>query len=409
MPVIISSPPPLSLQGDTTVGATMQTQLRDRHGAPAFLLHTYLQERHWCDRGLIGPDPGIRFNYRIGRFLKSYLYWLPWNDNYYYLQGQGYWVLSNWCLFDRTSKEHYRDIAERSSLQMIAQQRDDGAWGYPNREWKGRVATAEGTWAALGLLESYAHTENSQFLESAVRWYRFLIDSIGFQQVGDQLAVNYFSHHTEERVPNNTAFVLRFLAELHKATHDQRYLHHSEELLNFLSAVQRPNGEIPYTIERTTSHPLRLHFQCYQYNAFQCLDLLRYYEISQNHRVVPLIARMVAFLSNGIATDGHALYECGNTYRRVTYHTAAVAAALAQASRLEGIDYAAIAQRAYSYVLAQQSARGGFPHSLGDYRLLRDHRSYPRYLSMILYHLLLPGSRTVSRFNKREKAHGVVR
>lgn len=409
MPVITSQLPLLSLQRSAANGATIQRQLRDRHGAPAFLLHTYLQDHHWCEQRLTGPDPGIRFNYRLGRFLKSYLRWLSWDDDYYYLQAQGYWVLSNWCLFDRTGKQQYRDIAERCSMQIIAQQHGDGAWEYPNREWKGRIATAEGTWAALGLLDSYAHTKDPQFLDSAVRWHQFLRDTIGFQRVGDQLAVNYFANRADERVPNNTAFVLRFLAELQKATNDSRYLQPAEELLNFLSAVQQPNGEFPYTVEGSALRTPRLHFQCYQYNAFQCLDLLRYYEISRNETIVPLITRTAAFLSNGIAPDGHALYECGNTYRRVTYHTAAVAAALVQAGLINGIDYSAVAQRAYAYVLAQQNTHGSFAHSRGDYHVLSDHRSYPRYLSMILYHLLLPGSRALRRAPSKEDTHRLVR
>ena len=46
------------------------------------------------------------------------------------------------------------------------------------------------------------------------------------------------------------------------------------------------------------------------------------------------------------------------------------------------------AARAYRYVLALQRRDGSFPHSRGDYRLLSDERAYPRYLAMILLHLL---------------------
>lgn len=388
--------------------ATRETQGHLSHLESAIRLHTYLSERHWREHGLLGPDPGIRFNYRLGRFIKSYLSWLPWNDDYYYLQAQGYWTLGNWRLFVHTGEQHYANIAEQCSLQMITHQRSDGAWEYPNHEWKGRIATAEGTWAALGLLESYQQTKDTRFLESALRWYQFLCESIGFHRVGNQLAVNYFSHSTAERVPNNTAFVLRFLAELHQATGDDKYLQPSEELLNFLHAAQQPSGEFPYTVEQTTPTPLRLHFQCYQYHAFQCLDLLRYYEISRNINVVPLITQAATFLSHSLAPDGHVFYECDQTSRRVTYHTAAVAAALSQIEVLGELQYRTLAQRAYTYIHAQQHEDGSFSHSANDYHLLGDSRSYPRYLSMILYHLLLAESRMVTRNYQKEETHLAV-
>ncbi len=400
---------PLSTHDSTATGKMQRTPAQHRHVEPALRLHAYLQEHHWNGQTLSGPDPGIRFNYRLGRFAKSYLRWLPWNDDYYYLQAQGYWALSNWCLFEQTGEQHYYEVANRCSVQMRAQQRDDGAWEYPNREWTGRIATAEGTWAALGLLESYRHTRDPQFLDSALRWHRFLLETIGFQRNGDQLAVNYFAHRADERVPNNTVFVLRFLAELSNATHDDTYLNPVAELLNFLRFVQQPNGEFPYTVAGAAPCTPRLHFQCYQYNAFQCLDLLRYYEISQDSAVVPLVTRVAAFLSSGVATDGHALYECGNSYRQVTYHAAAVAAALTRADQIEDGNYAAVARRAYAYVLDRQRENGSFSYSHGDYRLLSDQRSYPRYLSMILYHLLLPNSRSVTLDLRKGDTHVPVR
>src|SRR5262245_57169697 len=143
-------------------------------------LNQYLVANHWQGQALIGPDPGIRFNYRIGRFIKGYFGRKFWKDNLYYLQGQGYWVLGNWELFARTGEETYREIALRCSEYMLAQQRDDGAWDYPNPEWRGRVATAEGTWGVLGLLETYRQTRDQRFLKGILEWYKFLLEEIGF-------------------------------------------------------------------------------------------------------------------------------------------------------------------------------------------------------------------------------------
>src|SRR6266545_7817980 len=117
-------------------------------------LHDYLARRHVREGALLGPDSGVRFNYRAGRFLKSYLRFVRWHDDYYYLQAQGYWILANWRLFDLTGDSRYRDHAVGASRQVVARQGTDGSWTYPNPAWQGRIAPAEGTWGCLGLVET---------------------------------------------------------------------------------------------------------------------------------------------------------------------------------------------------------------------------------------------------------------
>jgi hypothetical protein len=52
-------------------------------------------------------------------------------------------------------------------------------------------------------------------------------------------------------------------------------------------------------------------------------------------------------------------------------------------------DFRALADRGFQHVLSYQRADGGFQfHSRANYGLLTDRRSYPRYLAMILNHLL---------------------
>ena len=96
------------------------------------------------------------------------------------------------------------------------------------------------------------------------------------------------------------------------------------------------------------------------------------------------------FLSNGVAEDGHAFYDCGKSSRTITYHAAALAATFTRARQLGLDSYAELAEMAYKYTLSCQEMDGCFIYSQRDYMLLRDQRSYPRYLSMIMYHLLLP-------------------
>jgi hypothetical protein len=372
-------------------------------------LHKYLVAEHWNGRALIGPDPGIRFNYRIGRFIKSYLRSVPWGDDYCYVQAQGYWTLDNWHLFTRTGEKTYRDIALRCSRHMLSQQRDDGAWDYPNPEWKGRVATAEGTWGSLGLLETYRQTADMSFLSAALNWHGFLLETIGFQRIGDELAVNYFAGRKGTRVPNNSALVLRFLAELADVTADEALLLPCSGILTFMQRVQKTTGEFPYAVAGAAGGKGRPHYQCFQYNAFQCLDLIRYHEVTGDATPLRLITKVLEFLRGGLARDGHAFYECGNRHRGVTYHTAVLGAAFWKAGQLGIEGYGDQATRAYSHLLALQRPDGGFSHSRRDYRLLSDRRSYPRYLAMVLHHLLLQVPESESNVIGKEEAYEYVR
>jgi hypothetical protein len=355
----------------------------------ALKLHRHLRDRHWNGRGLVGPDVGIRFNSRLGRFIKGYLPGLHWNDDYYYLQAQGYWILANWCLHRFTGDVESRDIALQCSEYAVARQRDDGGWDYPNPEWKGRVANAEGSWVCIGLLQTYAETGAPRFLKSALRWHDFVQEKIGFQRNGTEWAVNYFAGRTGDRVPNNSFFVLRLLADLATATRDRSYLGPCANLMAFLKSAQVESGEFPYAIVTGTSFRRRDHFQCYQYNAFEALDLMRYYQVTGDPACVPMLKSMLGFLSTGLAKDGHAFFDCNDHHRLVTYNTAAVGAALAAATELEVGNYEMLSDRAFSYLRRVQRADGSFDFSRKDYYILNDHRSYPRSLTMILYHMLL--------------------
>ena len=51
-------------------------------------LYRHILRRHRNDRAIEGPDPGVRFNARVGRFIKSYLRFLPWSDDLIYVQAQ---------------------------------------------------------------------------------------------------------------------------------------------------------------------------------------------------------------------------------------------------------------------------------------------------------------------------------
>jgi hypothetical protein len=351
-------------------------------------LHRLLVDRHWRGDGLVGPDCGIRLNYRVGRFVKSYLPTVPWRDDLYYLQAQAYWTLANWRLYDLTGHDHARALATACARGMLIRQRADGGWDYPNPEWRGRVATAEGSWAAIGLAETYRRTADHRFVEGALRWHRFLDEDIGYVAAHGGLAVNYFAGRAGPPVPNNSAFVLRLLAELSHALADERFLAPAPAVISFLGAAQRPSGELPYQLGMDGG-PVRPHFQCPQYNAFQCLDLTRYRVLTGDDAVTPIIGRLLDFLHGAVEADGSVPYACNQRHPRVTYHRAAVAAALKAGSRAGEDRYADAADRVIRALLPLQRHDGGFPHSLHDYGVLSDRRTYPRSLAMILDHLLV--------------------
>lgn len=360
----------------------------DATALAALRLHNYLVRTHLKGGLLRGPDPGIRLNYRIGRFVKSYLDSFNWSDDLVYMQGQGYWMLANWRLYEMTGNEMYRSLASQAARRTIARQESGGWWAYPNPEWRGRVATAEGTWAALGLVQSYRYTGTEPFLRSALAWHDFVTREIGFQQVDGTLAVNYFAREGGARIPNNTAFYLRFLATLAAATGDHSYLEPAEALVAFLERAQLPSGELPYALPGTSPGRVMTHFQCFQYNAFICLDLASYASDTGDHRARSVAARILPFLMKGVSPRGEATYACDDDKRHVLYHAAALGAALGLGDELQVGPVIQAGKLAMAHVLDSQLPSGGFHYSRNDYGLLRDNRSYPRYLAMILLHLL---------------------
>ncbi len=369
-------------------GLSQQT-LRDA----AIRLHDYLKREHWNGHTVSGPDPGIRFNARIGRFIKSYLGFLPWSDKLVYAQGQKYWIQSNWLISDLelADAQSCKEISVACSEYLLDVQRPEGYWEYPNPEWKGRIATVEGNYAAMGLLDTFSHTQDERFLDGAKKWYHYAVDHIGFRQGHGGLGINYFGNLGTMMVPNNSASALRIFAWLADVAEDEDYLEYCGPMVSFLREVQLDSGELPYGVAwpDEPNGRDRIHFLCYQYNAFEFLNLADYYALTGDAEIGPVLERLAGFVCQGVLPSGACRYDCHRDHPEVAYYALAAGAALDRATELGIGNFSEQSDRAYQRVLSQQRPDGNMNfYSKNNYRVLADRRSYPRYLSMMLYHLL---------------------
>jgi hypothetical protein len=349
-------------------------------------LHAHLLRRHY-DRGLVhGPDAGVRFNLRVWRFLKSAGDFLPWRDDYVFMQTQGYWILANWMLHEATGEPRYRDLALESTEATLRLQQPRGFWRYPLPERRHLIATVEGDWGAIGLLASYARTPRAEFLAGALRWYEFLVNSIGFLEHERGRAINYFDQ-PRGKVPNNSVEAAWLFLRLWKATGEERFLDHVAGLLEFVATVQLPSGELPYVVA-SRHEPGREHYLCFQYNAFQFLKLAWSARLRPDTQAEAILARLARFLAQGVTASGASAADCSHAEPEVDYYTAVLAAALRETAELGLVPAHDLSARCYARVLERQRPDGSFIYSTGDYGFLRDTRSYPRAQAMTLFHLL---------------------
>jgi hypothetical protein len=351
-------------------------------------LHAHLARRHLAHGLLSGPDSGVRFNLRLWRFLKSGLYFIPWHDDYVFMQTQGYWALANWVLHETTGEPRYRELAIQASQAVLALQKPDGSWAYPLPERRHLIATVEGNWGALAMLATYAREPRQEFLNGAVRWYDFLVSHIGFQEHERGKAVNYYDR-PRGMVPNNSVEAAWFFLRLWKATREDRYLEHVEGLLEFLASVQLPSGELPYIVANRYEDG-RDHYLCFQYNAFQFLKLVWANALQSGALARDLLPHLAQFLAKGVTASGSSAADCARGRPEVDYYTGVLAAALFEAARHGWSDCAELNERCYARLLERQRADGSYAFSKGDYGFLDDGRSYPRPQAMTLFHLLYP-------------------
>lgn len=355
--------------------------------AAARRLHAYLGSRHLHDGRLAGADQGIRWNIRVFRFVKSYLPALRPRERHWFVQGQAYWANASWILGDLTGEPAYHAAAREAARVIRATQRADGAWDYPLPERRGLVATNEGNFGTIALLESFRRERDADALAGARAWHAYVEREIGYQDHPAGLAVNYFQK-PRGRVPNNTCEWIWVLGRLASATGEVTFRERIPALLGFLEAVQMPTGELPYELAGGNEPRTRPHYLCFQYNAFQCMKLAWYAHEHGDERARRIAERLADFLATGVRDSGAVRASCGSALPEVVYYADAVGMALHTVSMFGWRDHHGLADRTFRWVLALQRPDGGFPwFSRGDYGLLTDRNEYPRYLAMTLCHL----------------------
>ena len=377
----------------------MPTDLDLIHAAER--LHAHLLKHHYSHGLVHGPDAGVRFQLRLWRFAKSALDFLSWNDDYVFMQSQGYWILSNWMLHEATGEARYRTIALESAEATLRLQQPEGFWLYPLPQRKHLIATVEGNWGAMGLLATHAREPRNEFLTAALRWYDYLVGTIGFQPHTPGEAINYFDQ-PRGKIPNNSVEATWLFLRLWKATSDTRFLGHIDPMLDFLASSQLPTGELPYIVDGPYEKG-RDHYLCYQYNAFQFLKLAWAESLRPDPRTQRILPALAGYLSRGVTNSGASKADCLHDKPETDYFTAVLAAALREAGKLPNLadPRAALdnsrteirkqSERCYSHLLERQRDDGSFAYTEGDYGFLRDGRSYPRPQAMTLFHLLYPG------------------
>lgn len=366
-------------------------KIKEQAEKAAFALWQFIAKRHLQDDGSVrGCDSGLRWNLRIWRFVKSYLSFIPWSDvSYYYVQTQGYWILLNSNLYEATDNADYKDAALKCADVLVDRQTEEGCWIYDDQTLTHRVATVESCFAGLGMITAYHLSKDQKYLDSAIKVYRYMIDITGFQEYdSESIAINYFGNYPTGLVPNNSTLALWFISEFSQVYDIKEERSYIDGMVNFLSKCQLGSGELPYMIGNY-SKPTKEHYLCYQYNAFQFLDLARCYEITGDDKVYNVIRKLAVYLSSGQTTDSDSKYNCYKNRPRVPYYTAVLSAALYKAHNMGLGDYMEQATRGYKQLLSQQKADGSFDYSGYNYGILSDKRSYPRMQVMILQHMLM--------------------
>ncbi|MDC0527071.1 hypothetical protein OAO35_03900, partial [Euryarchaeota archaeon] len=302
---------------------------------------------------------------------------------------QGYWIINNWKFFELTSRIEYARKSLETSKKLASKQSVEGCWKitHGNKKWRGVVSTVDNTFAALGLLETYKVTKSEEFLKSAEAWANYLIQNVGFHKYDYGYSIKYFSGKPSPAVPNNNTLVLWFLAELSNVTRNIEYIRFNERIIDFLEKVQKETGELPYSVE-SSEVVGKEHYICFQYNAFELIDLLNFYRISPVKKLDRIIIRLSKFLLQAFDEKGASKFDCSHSFPNIFYYTSKVISALLLSKKFGFIDNVPFINNSLNLLLSNQNIDGSFPYSTNEYMFFKDKRFYPKESNFILSALL---------------------
>ncbi len=109
------------------------------------------------------------------------------------------------------------------------------------------------------------------------------------------------------------------------------FVEHVDAMLDFLANAQLPTGELPYIVDGPYEKG-RVHYLCYQYNAFQFLKLAWAAALRADPRIAPhpLGARRLP-CPRRYPRPGASAADCFHVKPETDYFTAVLAAALWEA------------------------------------------------------------------------------
>ena len=192
---------------------------------------------------------------------------------HFFLQGQGYWALANWTLRDLTGNPRFARLRARghrgdrrgaargrlvgvSAARAPAPGGDGGGRLRRDGAARGLPARDRGPPAALGARTGTTSSSSG----SATRSTR----------AGSPSTT---STGRAAWCPTTPPSGSGCWGASRSVTGDERFLGRVSPLLGFLEAVQLPSGELPYELGGKYEASTRIHYLCYQYNAFQCMKL----------------------------------------------------------------------------------------------------------------------------------------
>ena len=284
-------------------------------------------------------------------------------------------------MYKKTKDKEYLNQAIDGSNWLIQNQNKAGFWVFTTFERKRRrVQTVDSTMGALALISLYKVTGNSKLLLISKRWLEYIINNGLIKKKDHTYCMYYLDGDMEDlEVTNVACCIVHLMSEFYKVSNEGKYKKIADNLIPFIKSMQLSSGEFRYSSKRD-------HYQGPQYNAFQLIFLLSYYEITKDKDLKNILEATKNYLESSVNKDGSVQfgpvkYAFNTSNRKLYYHSAAVAAALSEYKYQIGNVNERKILDSISFALLGQRIDGSF--SFGQnalFGLIDDIVPYPRYI-----------------------------